>query len=186
MASDIRKRRLSGDESQAKRYRVDAASQAPRFMVTGEVAVSPRCQKITEESLSSNHSVCSNTDYGNTVTREVDSDQLDQLCEHCFQSNQVVRLYQMIELLQQENKLLQGLATKEALPPPPRVQVIHQVICECDTEQMSAIAAQFHEKASMDPPCKLTMDRKWRLRGQDSASDQDIYLDQNPDVILLV
>jgi hypothetical protein len=67
-------------------------------------------------------------------------------------------------------------------PLPPRAFVLHRVTCACSEHSFTGTRRTVY----LDPPRRITADRKWHLQGDRNAPEQGIFLEQNKDVVLVI
>lgn len=137
----------------------------------------------------------SEQDENNLATVPMRTD-LDELFRDCS-SNQramVVKLCDAIDSLEEsiksleENPFGRGLLEHGPKPElPPRVAYFHRVGCDCGHNgRFTSLRRDIRWSVFLDPPYRVITDKRWHLQGRSNAPDQDIFLDQNPDVVLLV
>jgi hypothetical protein len=179
----------TSDEPQPKRCRINALEQKHAGFSEGtettalQSAGTCDTEQTLDEIVPVEHSRC-HEESDNIESSDGESNPPIQLCKHCSQGTQVAQLYETIERLQGENEMLQALNMPEYVPPlPPRIQVFHRVRCECDQEERFG---QVRITTYLDPPHRMTSDRRWHLQGHLNAPEESVYLDQNKDIVLLV
>jgi hypothetical protein len=117
-------------------------------------------------------------DAGDDVFTTSGLSETSELCQDCSKSQGISKLRETIESLEQQVAQLQ----KALEPPPelpPRLCVLHRVFCECN--QDSHRTAMF-----LDPPRRETGDRRWHLEGDSIIPPLSVFLDDNPDIVLVV
>lgn len=63
----------------------------------------------------------------------------------------------------------------------------HRVDCECGVDdRFGSLTRDLRRSVFLDAPYRMLADKKWHLQGNSNAPDQNVFLDQNPDVVLLV
>lgn len=106
------------------------------------------------------------------------------LCEDCLRGSYVSNLHETIKTLRAQIEHLEHLNEPEP-ELPPRVAVLHRVICECG-ELTHLGVPPARTSIFLDPPHRITAGRRWHLEGYENAMDESTFLHHNKDVVLLV
>jgi hypothetical protein len=102
----------------------------------------------------------------------------------CSKSDVVAKLYEKIAELQRE---VAGRRTKKIEPsPPPTTSVLHRVSCTCDQDERIFTGRAPRVSLFLDPPYRVTEDRRWHLQGDLNAPQELVWLQRNPAIVLLV
>ncbi|CZR52987.1 uncharacterized protein PAC_02865 [Phialocephala subalpina] len=92
-------------------------------------------------------------------------------------------LEERIKSVEEDTSILHG--PKPELPP--KVVYFHRVDCECGhDDRFTNLKRDVRRSVFLDPPYRVVTDKRWHLQGRSNAPDQEIFLDQNPDVVLVV
>jgi hypothetical protein len=102
------------------------------------------------------------------------------LCEGCLRGSYVSNLHETIKTLRTQIAYL-----KPEPELPPRVEVLHRVICEC-VELTQRDVPPIRTSIFFDPSHRITAGRRWHLEGYEKAKEESLFLHDNKDVVLLV
>ncbi|KAE8445487.1 hypothetical protein EG329_013377 [Mollisiaceae sp. DMI_Dod_QoI] len=113
---------------------------------------------------------------------------VDEIFSDCSwgQKVMITKLFAIIENKEERiASLEEELGTDRApeLEIVPRVIYFHRVYCECGQDDFKQ---DFRKSVFLDPPNRFITRKRWHLRGKSNAPDQNVFLDQNMDVVLLV